>query len=347
MSKANELRDLLADAAELTIVCHNNPDPDCLASALALGRIAAAAGVDERHILYSGDISHQQNRAFVNLLDMDLKPFDPTTTRDRPPGALLAFVDHAVPGSNNEVPPETPVDIVIDHHAVDDIKAGFVDHRESVGATATILTEYVRNLGLELDRTLATGLLFAIRRETLGFLRGTTRAEYEAAGTLHEAADLDLLRRLSTPSVTGATIDAIADAISNRTTRGAVLITHVGRTSERDALPQAADYLATLEGVETAIVFGIIEGSIHISGRSTDPRIHIGDALATAFAEVGTAGGHREMGGGEIPLGIIADYTTDDTKLIDIVEQVVTARLVAGLNLTEEKSESPDEPTDR
>jgi nanoRNase/pAp phosphatase (c-di-AMP/oligoRNAs hydrolase) len=345
MSNAESLQELLSGAAELTIVCHNNPDPDCLASALALGRIAAKAGIDERRIVYSGRISHQQNRAFVNLLEIDLKPFDAAAITERPADSLLAFVDHAVPGSNNEVPDGTPVDIVIDHHPNDDIDAQFVDHREHLGATATILAEYVQELDVELDTPLATALLFAIRRETLGFLRGTTPAEYEAAAGLHDHADRGLIRELSSPSVTGATVDAIADAIDNRTVRGAVLITHVGRTTERDALPQAADYLATLEGVETAIVFGIIDESIHISARSTDPRINIGDVLAAAFDEVGSAGGHREMAGGEIPLGIFASYTSDDAALVDIVTEVVTDRLLDGLGLadTEDRKETAEE----
>ncbi|WP_123537981.1 DHH family phosphoesterase [Halosimplex salinum] len=338
MSKAAQLRDLLGEASELNIVCHNNPDPDCLASALALGRIAAAAGIDERHILYSGDISHQQNRAFVNLLDVDLQEFETASVRDRSAGSLLAFVDHSVPGANNRVPEGTPVDVVIDHHPAEGIDARFVDHREDIGATATILTEYVRELGIEPDDSLATALLFAIRRETLEFLRGTTSAEYEAGAFLHEHADSDLLRQLSSPSVTGATVDAIATAISNRLTRASVLISNVGRTSERDALPQAADYLSTLEGVETAIVFGIVDGSIHLSGRSTDPRVNIGDALDSAFEDVGSAGGHQDMAGGEIPLGIFADFTTDDTQLLDIVEEVITNRLVAELNLSDESS---------
>ncbi|WP_248896974.1 DHH family phosphoesterase [Haloplanus halobius] len=333
MSHARTLYDLLVDAEALTVVCHNNPDPDCLSSAFALGRIAAAAGVDEQRILYSGQISHQQNRAFVNLLGLDLQPFDPDAVRDRPAGTLLAFVDHAVPGANNEVPAGTPVDIVIDHHAVEGIDARFVDHREAVGATATILAEYLSELDIEVDTTLATALAFAIRRETLGFLRGVTLAEYQAVAGLHDRVDPDLLRRLSNPSVSGATVDAIADAIDNRIVRGATLITHVGRTNERDALPQAADYLATLEGVETAVVFGIVDDAIHLSARSTDPRVHVGDALAAAFNDVGSAGGHREMAGGEIPLGIFADYVPEDTSLIDIVERVVTRRLVGALGL--------------
>jgi nanoRNase/pAp phosphatase (c-di-AMP/oligoRNAs hydrolase) len=344
MSKAAALHDLLVESEAITIVCHNNPDPDCLASAIALGRIAAAAGIDERRILYSGNISHQQNRAFVNLLEVDLQPFDADAIRDRPAGSLLAFVDHSVPGENNEVPQEVPVDVVVDHHPVDEeIAARFVDHREEVGATATILTEYVLELDVALDTRLATALLFAIRRETLGFLRGVTHAEYAAAGELHDHADRDLLRRLSTPSVSGATVDAIADAIENRSVRGSVLISHVGRTSERDAIPQAADYLATLEGVETAVVFGIVSNAIQLSARSSDSRVHVGETLRGAFGDVGSAGGHREMAGGEIPLGIFADQATETTDLVDIVVRVVTSRLVEELHLEDRRGDREEE----
>jgi nanoRNase/pAp phosphatase (c-di-AMP/oligoRNAs hydrolase) len=335
MADPNALYEMLGEAHELTIVCHNNPDPDCLASAFALGRIATHAGIDERKILYSGDISHQQNRAFINLLEIRLNPFDAEAVADRPDGSLLAFVDHARPGANNRVPEETPVDIVIDHHPADSIDAEYVDHREGYGATATILTEYVRDLETAFDGPLATALLFAIRRETLSFLRGATPPEYAAGGLLHEPADRDLLRTLSNPSVSGATVDAIADAVQNRVVRESVLLSHVGRTSERDALPQAADYLVTLEGVQTAIVFGLVDGAIHLSARSTDSRVHIGAVLDGAFDDVGSAGGHREMAGGEIELGIVADYSDDDGRLLDILEQVVTARLVAELNLSD------------
>jgi nanoRNase/pAp phosphatase (c-di-AMP/oligoRNAs hydrolase) len=336
MSASQRLYELLGEGSEINIVCHNNPDPDCLASALALGRIAAAAGIDERHILYSGDISHQQNRAFVNLLDIDLKPFESEALQDRQPDSLLAFVDHSIPGENNRVATDTHVDIVIDHHPAEDIEARFVDHREELGAVATILTEYVRTLDIELDTGLATGLLFAIRSDTLDFLRGATRAEYDAAGYLHEHADHEMLRQLSSPSVTGGTIDAISTAIDNRRTRGAVLISHVGRTTERDALPQAVDYLVRLEGVQTAIVFGIVNEAVHISARSPDARVHVGNVLNEAFGDVGSGGGHHDVAGGEIPLGLFADYTSDDAQLLDIIEQIVTTRLLAELNLSDE-----------
>ncbi|MEF8776039.1 MAG: bifunctional oligoribonuclease/PAP phosphatase NrnA [Haloarculaceae archaeon] len=339
MSRAQELHDILEDGSEINIVCHNNPDPDCLASALALGRIAAAAGIDEQFILYSGDISHQENRAFVNLLDIDLKPFEPSTIQDREPDSLLAFVDHSIPGENNTVPADTTVDIVIDHHPAEDIEAQFVDHREELGAASTILTEYVRALEIDLDEDLATALLFAIRSDTLDFLRGASPKDYDAAGYLHEYADLELIRKLSTPSVTGGTLDAISTAIDNRRTIDAVLISHVGRTTERDSLPQAVDYLVRLEGVQTAIVFGLVDDAVHVSARSPDARVHVGNILNEAFGDVGSGGGHHDVAGGEIPIGIFADYTSDDVQLLDILEQVITARLVAKLNLSDEPAE--------
>ncbi|MDS0259290.1 bifunctional oligoribonuclease/PAP phosphatase NrnA [Haloarcula sp. S1CR25-12] len=333
LSKPQLLWELLSESETLTIVCHDNPDPDCLASAVGLGRIASEAGIEEHHCIYSGDISHQQNRALVNLLDIELEPFSVDLVQNRPPGSLLAFVDHSVPRENNRVPRGTDIDIIIDHHPIEDIDGRFVDNRQTVGATATIVTQYIRALPMEPAARIATALLFAIRRETLDFLRGVTRNEYEAAAYLHEYSEPKVVRQLSTPAVSRATIDAIADAIENRRITGSVLISHVGRTSERDALPQAADYLMTLEGIETAIVFGLVDNTIQLSARSTDSRVHIGRTLHSAFDDVGSAGGHQEMAGGTIELGIFSGYTTDDEQLIGIVDQVITARLRSALNI--------------
>ncbi|MFB6296957.1 MAG: bifunctional oligoribonuclease/PAP phosphatase NrnA [Salinirussus sp.] len=335
MSRPQQLYELLEEGSTLDIVCHNNPDPDCLASALALDRIGAAAGIDEPQILYSGDISHQQNRAFVNLLDIDLQSFEAETLQNRQSGSLLAFVDHSVPGENNPVSTDTDPDIVIDHHPAGDIDARFVDRREELGATATILAEYVRTLDIDPGTDLATALLFAIRSDTLDFLRGATSEEYHAAGHLHESADQDMIQQLSTPSVTGGTLDAISTAIDNRRTNGAVLISHVGRTNERDALPQAVDYLVRLEGVQTGIVFGLVDDVVHVSARSPDARVHAGNVLNDAFDDVGSGGGHHDVAGGQIPLGIFADYTSDDAQLLDMLDQIITDRLVSELNLSE------------
>jgi nanoRNase/pAp phosphatase (c-di-AMP/oligoRNAs hydrolase) len=339
MASGPALAEFVAGHDSVAVVCHNNPDPDTLASAMAFEEIADHAGVTDVEVLYSGTISHQQNRAFVNLLDLNLRTFsvDAIEAAD-----LVAFVDHSRPGSNNDVPEGTPVDVVIDHHATEGIDATYVDHREDIGATATILTEYLAELELGTSEALATALMFAIRRETLTFLRGVTSAEFAAAEHLHARLDRDLLRRLAHPAVSESTVDAIGDAIDNRMIRGSALLSHTGWTTERDAIPQAADYLSEVEGVETCVVFGLIDDSVVLSARSTDSRIHVGHVLDEAFADVGSAGGHRQMAGGRIPLGLFADLADDDAELVEMVERIVTRRLLKRLNLSAREDEAEE-----
>ncbi|WP_318570407.1 bifunctional oligoribonuclease/PAP phosphatase NrnA [Salinigranum marinum] len=339
MTSGSALSEFLAGQDSLAVVCHNNPDPDTLASAMALETIAFDADVDDVTVLYSGTISHQQNRAFVNLLDLDLKTFsvDALDAAD-----LVAFVDHSVPGGNNEVPEDVTIDIVIDHHTTEGVEAGYVDHREEIGATATIMTEYLADLEIDTSDALATALMFAIRQETLTFLRGVTSAEYAAAERLHAKLDLDLLRDLAHPAVSESTVDAIGDAIDNRTVRGSTLISHTGWTTERDAIPQAADYLGDVEGVETCVVFGLIGDAVELSARSTDSRVHIGRVLEDAFSDVGSAGGHRQMAGGHISLGLFADLSGDDDSLVEMVEEIVSRRLIKRLRLSTRDSKDEE-----
>ena len=58
--------------AKVLIVCHDNPDPDALASALAIKHLCESIG-HEPTIVHGGMIEHQQNRAMVKLLEMDVR----------------------------------------------------------------------------------------------------------------------------------------------------------------------------------------------------------------------------------------------------------------------------------
>jgi nanoRNase/pAp phosphatase (c-di-AMP/oligoRNAs hydrolase) len=198
----------------------------------------------------------------------------------------------------------------------------------------------LQELSLIVDETLATALLFALRRETLGLLRGVTPSEYKAAGFLHPHVDRSLLRKLVNPPLTPATVDAVGRAIENREIRSACLVSHTGRTVERDALPQAADYLVNLESVTTAVIAGIIEETIQLSARSIDSRIHVGTLLQEAFSDVGSAGGHSNMAGGQIPLGLFADWIGEEDEVTTITSQLVARRVFAALHLISDSTTS-------
>ncbi len=315
MSKATELATLLRGVESLVVVCHDNPDPDCLASALALEAIAEAAGVKKTTIAYGGDISHQQNRAFVAMLEMDVRELESVELTAY---EALAFVDHSKPGSNTELPSSVLPDIVIDHHPGEPISTTVTDIRADYGATATIFVEYLLELKTELTSRLASALLFALHRERLDFVRSPTRREYEAALAVYPVADLEVLDQLYGSAFTPSTLDAIGRAITSRHRQGSSLVTGIGRTDETDALPQAADYLLNLEGIDTVLVYGFINDRIRLSARSIDPQVNVGRLLIEAYDELGTVGGHHDMAGGQIALEQFTDELTDDSVLAGV-----------------------------
>jgi nanoRNase/pAp phosphatase (c-di-AMP/oligoRNAs hydrolase) len=287
----------------LAVVTHDNPDPDAIASALALVRIAEFAGV-EAHACYYGDISHQENRALVNLLDVRLRHF--TAPEDVDEYAGVALVDHSRPGVNDGLDPDQSVDIVVDHHPPRaPISASFVDLRSDVGATSTLFTRYLRQLDVEPNRTLATALLYGIRVDTRDFSREVSVADYEAAAFLLAYADTSTLERVESPSINPEVLETLARAIRNRHRRGEVLVSSVGRLRDRDALAQAADRLLDMEGVNVTVVYGLREDTIYVSGRARGTDVDIGETLREAYGRIGDAGGHADMAGAQIPVGFL------------------------------------------
>ncbi|MEF8843720.1 MAG: DHH family phosphoesterase [Haloarculaceae archaeon] len=317
----------------LAVVAHDNPDPDAISSAFALARIAETAGL-EAEVCYYGEISHQENRAFVNLLDYDPTELDADADLDR--FGSFALVDHSRPGVNDGLPTGTEVAIVIDHHPPRaPVEARFVDLRSNVGATSTLLTGYLRDLGIEPDRELATGLLFGIRVDTDDFSREVSPEDFRAAAYLHPYADTATLERIESPSMTPETMRAIGTAIENRRVRDDVLVTCIGEVTDRDTLAQAADRLLDLEGIAVTFAFGFTgveeDAVVYASARARGTDLDLGEALRDAFAQVGSAGGHADMAGAQLPVGMLIDE--DDEDPAAVIEAVVTERFFDALGV--------------
>jgi nanoRNase/pAp phosphatase (c-di-AMP/oligoRNAs hydrolase) len=323
-AKTEALVECLQSTNTLSIICHDNPDPDTLASALALGRIGAHVGVESIQKFYRGDISHQQNRAFVNLLDIELDTYD---ADDIGSMECIALVDSAGPGKNNGIDEEVTVDLVIDHHVANTPDGPFRDIREEYSSTTEILVEYLHALDIRPQPRLATAMQFAIRQDTDEYLRQASSNMHEQAQYLHEFTDMELLRKMAKPPVSETTLDALGTAIATRTVRSSYLIANVGRITERDAVPQATDYLLQLEGVETVLVFGINGRKIHVSARSKDPRVQLGELLEEIFGDVGSAGGHDGMAAAQLPLGIFGDVSEFEDDLIRIADNLIEQRV--------------------
>jgi nanoRNase/pAp phosphatase (c-di-AMP/oligoRNAs hydrolase) len=323
----------------LAVVMHDNPDPDAIASALALARIARSVGV-EADPCYFGDISHQENRALVNLLDLDLTNLAEADAIDAYGG--VALVDHSRPGVNDGLDPDTVVDVVIDHHPPrEPVEADFVDLRSDAGATSTLLAAYLERLGIDPTREVATALLYGIRIDTREFTRETVDSDFEAAAFLLPYVDESVLERVESPNMSPDVLATLAAAIRNRRVYDDVLTSGVGRISNRDALAQAVDRLLDMEGICIAVVYGFVDGTIYVSARARGTDVDLGEVLRDALGAIGSAGGHADMAGAQIPLGILGEV--DDASadsLASVVDEVIADRIV-------EELENPPSPPPR
>jgi nanoRNase/pAp phosphatase (c-di-AMP/oligoRNAs hydrolase) len=314
----------------LAIRIHRSPDPDSIASAAALKAIAKSRGV-EADILYEGEIGHQENRAFVNLLGIELVAADET---DPEQYDTFAVVDHAKGG---EPKTDEQVDIIVDHYEQEhDHDAAFSDVRPNVSSTSTIMTKYIQELDLTLDQEIATALLYGIRAETLDFKRDTTPADLTAAAYLYPFADHDTLEQVESPSMSAETLDVLAEAIRNREVEGSHLVSNAGFVRDRDALSQAAQHLLNLEGITTTAVFAIADDVIYLAARSKDIRMDIGRILDEAFDEIGESKGHSTEASVEIPLGIFTGIeVSEDNRetLLELTEEAVKKKLFQSMGV--------------
>ena len=331
---AQDLKKLISTVGDgkLAIIVHDNPDPDAISSAMGLKEIANSVGV-KAEILYKGIIGHHENKAFVNLLDIEMDQSKDFKASDY---KKIALIESSVPGLNNLLPPDTKVSIVIDHHQsnMEDVEAEYIDIRQNIGATATIMTKYLQELEIPIKTELATALLYGIKVDTNDFRRNTDPADLTAAAFLFPLANHDILNRIETPSKSTESIDILGEAIKNRQIKGSYLISNVGTIRDRDTLAQAADYLLTLEGITTTLVFGLGEDTIYISGRSRDDRINIGKILADAFG-ADKAGGHAMLAGAQIPLGVFSG-TKDKQTLLKLAEEAVVKRFLTVIGIKKE-----------
>lgn len=323
--RVSQLAEIIeATDGEMAIVTHDNPDPDSIASAVALKAIADHLDV-EADILYFGEIGHQENRAFVNLLGVDLVAIDSDATLSD--YDTIALVDHA----KAEESYEGPIDIYIDHLTPDaEYEADFMDVRSNVSSTSTILTKYIQEFDIKPAEEVATALLYGIRAETLDFKRETTPADLTAAAYLYPFANHDTLEQVESPSMSPETLDVLAEAIQNREVQGSHLISNAGFVRDRDALAQAAQHLLDLEGITTTAVFGIMEETIYIAARSRDIRMNIRNTLQEAFGDSAEAVGHSTQASAEIELGIFTGIeASEDNRetLLQLAGEAVKSKL--------------------
>ena len=326
--RLSRLLEVLEEARgkKVLVVIKGHPDPDSIASAIAQAHLGSAFDIETK-IIYFDEISHPENRALVKALevelhqyreDMDLADFD-----------YLSYVDCQSPHLPIQVESLPPILCFVDHHKIlpgaFEVEPLFTDIREDAGATCSIYAEYLEHspFGLRMNRAadlrLATAMMHGVSTDTDSFLIAQP-IDYRAGAYLRQFLDNDLLRLISKQSITVRTMEIIQRGLNRKVIRDTFLVAGVGfvREEDRDGIAQTADFLLRHEGIETAVVYGIVngdvvDGSLRTSSATIDPDAWLKAVFGSDSAGRHYGGGRRNKGGFRIPLGLLARCRDRDT----------------------------------
>ncbi|ARV62401.1 exopolyphosphatase-like protein [Nostocales cyanobacterium HT-58-2] len=310
------------------IILQDFPDPDALSSAWAYQLIAQQYEI-KCDIVYAGALSHQENIALVKLTGLPAQRWTLQTLKSKDISSYHGFVLIDNQGTTSQLVPVVqqagiPLVAVIDHHSLQsDLKSEFFDVRPYVRATATIFTQYLQAGLLTLDSSInhhvkcATALMHGLRSDTNRLMQAQEE-DFMAAAYLSRFYDAQLLNAVLQANRSKRVMDVIERSLKNRIVQNNFSIAGVGylRYDDRDAIPQAADFLVTEENVHTAVVYGIVHdedeelevviGSLRTTKLTLDPDEFIKEAFGQDSSGRFFGGGRTSAGGFEIPMGFLS-----------------------------------------
>jgi len=292
-----------ASRRRILILCHNNPDPDTMASAFGLQFLLSKKFNVRSTLGYGGVVTRAENQAMVRRLRIKMTQM----SRVKPHQYYAIAMVDAQPGTGNNLCPRgrmAPM-IVIDHHPLRkaSLKADFHDIRPEYGATSTIIAEYIAAAELTPTRSLANALLYGIKTDTDSLVRGASRADFLAFRYLFPFTNPRVVGLIEKPCLSVEYFQDYHRGLTNATLYKDVAVSWLGETHAGAIIPELADLLLRIEGVSSVLCFGTSDNLLIMSLRST-ARLHdAGKVIRRLVGKSGAAGGHSRMAGGQIPLG--------------------------------------------
>jgi nanoRNase/pAp phosphatase (c-di-AMP/oligoRNAs hydrolase) len=326
----DSLLDWVRGKGKIVIVVHDNPDPDCLASAMALRHLFVMKLNKEAVITFSGMIGRSENLAMAKKLQIPLSPLGIVDLKEH---QVICMLDTQPGTGNNSLPPETRVDIVIDHHPQRELtkKCRWCDVRVDYGATATIVYEYLMAQDVSIGTKLATALFYAIKSETQDLGREANLPDREAYLRLFPLSNKKLLYEITHPKLPIEYFLTINNALDNAKIYNNLMVVNLQKIIFPEVVSEMADFLLRLEEIETVLCMGHYNTEIILSIRTIRHDINAGEIINRLVTGMGKAGGHGMMAGGKI------DNVLPTRDAIHEMESILTRRLLSELDMEKVK----------
>jgi nanoRNase/pAp phosphatase (c-di-AMP/oligoRNAs hydrolase) len=314
-ARVQQYQRYFSDADRVLIMLHNDPDPDAMASGLALRNVLRRTKATAIIGAIQG-VTRPENQRMVNLLDIHVDAITPASLKDYDRIAMVDVQPHYFGDLIDRV------DLVIDHHPEQPgYTAVFKDIRADYGSTSTILTEHLRAVDVNISERTATAMLYAIKSDTLFFNRQTNRVDIEAFSYLYPLADAAMIRKMEGAEITLERLEYVIRAYRAGTLVDQVFCGFLGQTPREDFIPYVADFFLQVEHVKWTVAAGIVNDALIISVRNLGYTKNAGEFVRRFFADIGSAGGHRAMAKAVVPMQAFRE------KFGDIQADEIGARL--------------------
>ncbi len=284
------------DAGRILILLHNDPDPDALASGLALRNILRRTRNTAIIGAFHG-VTRPENQRMANLLEINVESITAESLGQFDRIATVDVQPHYFGGLLNKI------DLVIDHHPERlNSQVTFRDIRSDLGSTATILTTHLRAIDANISERIATALLYAIKSDTLFLSRQTNQSDLDAFTFLYQLANTQLIRKIEGSGISHERLQYIAKASQTAQISSQIFSAYLGVVPREDIVTYASDFLLQIEDVKWTVLAGQVHDNIVISVRNVGYTRHAGTFIHKWFSDIGTAGGHRAMAKAIVPV---------------------------------------------
>jgi nanoRNase/pAp phosphatase (c-di-AMP/oligoRNAs hydrolase) len=300
--------DLLGQAVSrrgpVWIFTHDYPDPDALASAGAMHLLLEKRFGKHSHIVFTGATERAENRELMRHFRFRTTPTERMRAGRRRLTAAM-FVDCQPWAGNIIVPAAARPVAVFDHHPLKRrarTEGLFLDIRPALGATASMLWEYLHACDLAPPSWLATCLCYAIQTETTDFTRSWTALDRQAYLALLARADLKMLGRIRNPPLPQRYFSIMQEAIARSRLYGRIAWSHVDAVPNPEVVAEIADRLVRLERITWSFCTGRMENQLLVSLRSTRRDARCDRVLKAVMKDDARSGGHDRMAAGRATL---------------------------------------------
>ena len=307
-----------ADLTKTAIFLGAGVDPDGLASQATMLAILESWGYSA-DCFYRGTFNRPQNRIMRQVLNINVRP--ESEFREAEYTCIIS-----VDGPATVCP--APPNFIIDHHEQAD---GAIDGSDIrlVGACSSIMWEYA--LEAEIDFTeeggqrLATALALGIKTDTKdGASDSACEIDYQALAYCLAHKDSKLYKEIINYDRPAYYHDLFVVGWENKKVEDAVLVTGIGSipSARSGIISDLADKFVETEGINTAVVFAIVDGAIDISVRSKNSALSVSEFVEIAF---GGGGGKPGAGRVRIPMPLFQNIPTELSKeLFEACFKIVT-----------------------